>query len=176
MDLKWRIGFAITAVASVLIFILSLYDIISLQQRLRIWLYISIGLVVVSILLFLLMYRCSRKQMDPVLLFERTLHGGLYHFKCPRCDGMFAVKESRKNDLRSLKLTCPDCGAIGRISSNPPRTIERIPTQKSPRVAFFCQRCGERLNIWAEGSSLVKDISIYSCPYCGSDEPMKRQQ
>ena len=114
--------------------------------------------------------------MDPVLLFERTLHGGLYHFKCPKCNGMFALKESRKNDLRNLKLTCPDCGAIGRISSNPPRTIEKIPTQKSPRVAFFCHQCGERLNIWAEGSSLVKDICVYSCPYCGSNEPMKRQE
>lgn len=175
MDLKWKIGFAITAIASILLFMVSLYDIIYLQRRFFYWFLASIIVVLCSIVLFLYMYRSSRKEMDPVVLFEKTLHGGLYHFKCSHCGGMFALKESRKNDIRNLTLTCPDCGAVGRISSHPPKIIDRIPSEKSPRVSFVCTKCGERLNIWAEGKPLSDHISIFSCPYCGSKKPMKPQ-
>lgn len=173
MDLKYKIGFALTAIASVLLFIISIYDIVSLQERFRYWLIASIALVIISILIFFYMYRSSRKQMDPVILFEKTLQGGLYHYQCSRCKGIFALKESRKNNSRDLTLSCPGCGAIGRISSKSPKIVERIPTEKSPRVSFICTSCGERLNIWAEGKPLIENISIFSCPYCGSKKPMK---
>ena len=173
MDLKYKIGFAITAIASILLFFISIYDILSLQNRFRYWLLLSLALVVLSLLFFFYMYRSSRKQMDPVVLFEKTLQGGLYHYQCSRCNGIFALKESRKNDSRDLSLSCPNCGAVGRISSRSPKTIARIPTEKSPRVSFICTTCGERLNIWAEGTPLIDNISIFSCPYCGSKKPMK---
>ncbi len=173
MDLKYKIGFVITAIASVLLFIISVYDILSLQERFRYWLFASIALVVMSLLIFLNMNRSSRKQMDPVVLFKKTLQGGLYHYQCSCCNGIFALKESRKNDSRDLTLNCPGCGAVGRISSQSPKMIERIPTEKSPRVSFICTICGERLNIWAEGKPLIDNISIFSCPYCGSKKPMK---
>lgn len=175
MDLKWKIGFTLTSIASILLFIVIIYDILSLQERFGYWLFASIGLVIISIILFFYMCWSSRKQMDPVVLFEKTLHGGLYHFKCSRCNGMFAMKESRKNDIRNVTLTCPDCGAVGRISSHPPKIIGHIPSEKSHRVSFVCTKCGERLNLWAEGKPLFDDISIFSCPYCGSDKPMKPQ-
>ena len=119
------------------------------------------------------MHRLSKKKKDPVFLFEKTLHGGLYHFKCSHCNGVFALKESKKNDIRQLTLTCPDCGAIGQISSKPPVKIDHIPSKKSPRISFVCKKCGETLNIWAEGRPLSDHISIFSCPYCGNNKPMK---
>lgn len=173
MDLKWKIGFAFTAIASLSLFAIMVYEILSLQYQFRFWFYASSVLVFCSIILFLFMYRSSRKRSDPVALFEKTLQGGLYHFMCRKCGGMFAVKESRKNDIHSLSLTCPYCGSVGRISDNPPLTIDKIPSEKSPKVSFLCTKCGERLNIWAEGSSISNEISIFSCPYCGSDKPMK---
>ncbi len=135
----------------------------------------SIVLVFLSLVLFLFMYRSSQKQSDPVALFEKTLQAGLYHFMCRDCGGMFAVKESRKNEIHSLTLTCPYCGSIGRISDQPPLIIDKIPSEKSPKVSFLCTQCGERLNIWAEGSSRSNEISIFSCPYCGINKPMKPQ-
>ncbi|MBS3748763.1 MAG: NADH-quinone oxidoreductase subunit J [Candidatus Thermoplasmatota archaeon] len=173
MDLKWKIGFAFTAIASLFLFVISLYDIIYLQHHLRFWFYASIGIVFLSLILFIFMYRSSHKKYDSVALFEKTLQGRLYHFMCRYCGGMFAVKESRKNDIHSLTLTCPYCGSVGRISDQPPLVIDRIPSEKSPKVSFLCTQCGERLNIWAEGSSLSNKISIFSCPYCGSNKPMK---
>ncbi len=173
MDLKYKVGFALTAISSILLCIISIYDIVSLQERFRYWLLASIALVIVSILIFIYMYRSSRKQMDPVILFKKTLQGGLYHYQCSICKGIFALKESRKNDSRDLTLSCPGCGAIGRISSKSPKMVEQIPTEKSPRISFICTICGERLNIWAEGKPLIDNISIFSCPYCGSKKPMK---
>jgi len=175
MDLKWKVGFAVTAFASSLLLLIMLYDIIAMEERFHYWLYLSIGLLILSVFLFLFMTRSSRKQMDPVMLFEKTLHGGLYHFQCSRCGGMFALKESRKNDIQELTLTCPDCGAVGRISSRSPTIVDHIPSEKSPRISFICTNCGERLNVWAEGKPLFDQVSIFSCPYCGSTKPMKQQ-
>ena len=113
--------------------------------------------------------------MYPVILFKKMLHGGLYHYKCPLCKGIFALKESRENEIKNLILTCPDCGAVGRISSNSPVMIEAIPFEKSHRASFICQVCGERLNLWAEGRPLIEEINIFSCPYCENNKPMKPQ-
>jgi len=173
MDLKWKIGFILTAIASIIFFIISLYDIILLQERFRYWLFSSFFLFMITLLLFFYIFLISTKQLDPVVLFEKTLHGGLYHFKCSYCHGIFALKESKKNDLRNLTLTCPDCGAVGRISSHPPKIIDSIPTEKSQRMCFICTRCGEQLNLWSEGKPLFENINIFSCPYCGINKPMK---
>lgn len=175
MDLKWKIGFAVTASASILLFIFILYDIVLLQERFTYLLFASIVLLLISVSLFVYMYKAARKQMNSVILFEKTLQGGLYHYKCSLCNGVFAVKESRKNDIHTVILTCPNCGAIGRISNHPPRIIEPIPKEKSARLSFICEKCGERLNIWAEGKPLFKKVCIFSCPYCGSQTPMKPQ-
>ena len=70
-------------------------------------------------------------------------------------------------------MTCPDCGIIGKISSSPPVIVEEIPEQKSENIKFKCKSCGERVSIWAEGTDLVQDIQIYSCPYCGEKQFMK---
>ncbi|MBS3778509.1 MAG: hypothetical protein KGY50_04380 [Candidatus Thermoplasmatota archaeon] len=175
MDLKWKIGFAITAIASILLVLVSLYDILYLQRRFFYWFVASIALVIWSVFLFFYMYQSSGNQMDTIVSFEKTLHGRLYHFKCSQCGGIFALKESRKNDIRNLKLTCPDCGSVGRISSHPPQITDCIPSEKSPRVSFICTKCGERLNVWAEGKTLSDHISIFSCPYCGSKKPLKPQ-
>lgn len=175
MDLKYKIGFAVTAIASILLVIIILYDIVLLQERFAYLFLTSIGLLLICISLFLYMFETAKKQVNSVFLFEKTLQGGLYHYKCSVCNGMFAVKESRQNEINNLTLTCPDCGAIGRISNHSQRIIEPIPTEKSPRISFICTKCGERINIWAEGKPLFNNICIFSCPYCGSQTPMKPQ-
>lgn len=174
MDLRWRVMFAITAVAGVIVLLFVSYTIFSLKFLIASWLYPWI-IIVVSIVLILFGYQLSRRKKEAIILFEKTLHGGLHHFQCPRCFGLFAVKESRKNNIHFLTLTCPICGSIGRITSHPPLHIDQIPPEKSPRVTFFCKGCKERINIWAEGSTLSEKIFIFSCPYCGSKRPMNRQ-
>ena len=115
----------------------------------------------------------SDSHEDIVEEFEKTLEGKLYHFKCPQCEGIFAIKKSKHNNKKPFTLTCPDCGTIGRISGSPPVVVEEIPEQKSENIKFKCKNCGERVSIWAEGTDLVQDVEIYSCPYCGKRQSMK---
>lgn len=106
--------------------------------------------------------------------FEKTLKGGLYHFKCPVCSGIFAIKKSKSNNKKDMKMTCPDCGAIGVIPSTPQVIENKIPEKKSVKANFKCIRCGERITIWAEGTDLFKNIYVYTCPFCGVEKPMKK--
>jgi DNA-directed RNA polymerase subunit RPC12/RpoP len=50
--------------------------------------------------------------------------------------------------------------------------MEKIPQEKSPRTKYQCNRCGERITIWSEGSILQPKTKILSCPYCGSSKPL----
>lgn len=106
--------------------------------------------------------------------FEKSLKGGLYHFKCPSCKGIFAIKKSKRNDKKPVKMTCPDCGAMGVIPSYPFRIEEVIPEKKSLKANFTCKQCGEGLTIWAEGTELCQHVAVHSCPYCGAGNTMAR--
>lgn len=139
---------------------------------------ISAYAVLIVIVIYLIFQRSKRKEapvdMDVVEEFEKTLEGGLYHFKCPTCEGFFAVKKSKGDNKQYVKMTCPDCGAIGFIPPNPVIVEEEIPEKKSIKAKFECGSCGEGITIWAEGTDLYKKLRIYSCPYCGQDETMRK--
>jgi predicted RNA-binding Zn-ribbon protein involved in translation (DUF1610 family) len=159
-------------ILSFLVFLISLWDVIDEKQ----WLAgVSISYAILLILTIVLL--ATRKKTavskDTVEEFEKTLEGKLCHFKCPNCQGIFAIKKSSRNNKKPFTLTCPDCGTIGKISSSPPVIVEEIPEQKSENIKFKCKSCGERVSIWAEGTDLVQDIQIYSCPYCGEKQSMK---
>ncbi|KYK30638.1 MAG: hypothetical protein AYK22_03395 [Thermoplasmatales archaeon SG8-52-3] len=147
----------------------------------------DLGLIVISIvayflLIFFYIYlnlRESKTKTVPVDIdiveeFEKTLKGGLYHFKCQTCDGFFAIKKSKGDNKQYVKMTCPDCGSIGVIPPNPSTIEDFIPEKKSIKANFKCEICNERLTIWAEGTELYKKLHIFSCPYCGKIETMKK--
>jgi predicted RNA-binding Zn-ribbon protein involved in translation (DUF1610 family) len=135
-------------------------------------------IVVVFLFLFLI-FRKSRTKIVPVEMdiveeFEKTLEGGLYHFKCPTCNGYFAIKKSKGDNKQYVKMTCPDCGAIGVIPPNPATIEEVVPEKKSIKANFKCEVCNEALTVWAEGTDLYKKLQVYTCPYCGKIETMKK--
>lgn len=148
---------------------------------------LNMGLILVAIpayavlilLMIITVYRRSKTIIEPVEMdaveeFEKTLEGGLYHFKCPTCEGFFAIKKSKGDNKKYVKMTCPDCGAVGVIPPKPACIEEIIPEKKSIKAKFKCEICNEGLTIWAEGTDLYKKLSVYSCPYCGESETMKK--
>jgi DNA-directed RNA polymerase subunit RPC12/RpoP len=156
--------------------IFSFYDII-----------LNIGLIFVAlptyialilILLYLIYLRSKIKdipiEMNVVKEFEKTLEGGLYHYKCPTCKGFFAVKKSKGDNKQYIKMTCPDCGATGVIPPNPASIEEIIPEKKSIKANFKCEKCNEGIAVWAEGTDLYNKLHVYTCPFCGKFETMKR--
>ena len=128
------------------------------------------------ILTFILVISKSKKPSaeDTIGEFEKTLKGKLYHFKCPNCNGIFALKKSRHNNKKYFKMTCPDCGKVAVVSPISACIEEEIPEKKSVNVNFKCTNCGEGVTIWAEGTELYPDVNVYSCPYCGIEKTMNR--
>ena len=166
--------FLIIAIISVIVFLFSLFDIVF---NLSLMLFIIILYMILLILSFTLIiyYRYFNiRGLNNIKQFEKTLEGGLYHFKCQTCDGIFAIKRSKSNDNKPIKLTCPDCGSIGFIPSNPASIEEVIPEKKSININFKCNNCGEGITVWAEGTDLYQNMVIYSCPFCGDKKPMIR--
>jgi len=106
--------------------------------------------------------------------FEKTLEGGLYHFKCPNCNGIFAIKKSKHNNKKYFKMTCPDCGKVATVSPLATCVEEEIPEKKSVNVNFRCANCGEGVTVWAEGTDLYPDVCVYSCPYCGIEKTLNK--
>jgi len=143
------------------------------------WVYsIIAAYVILLFLVFLLVYMRSKLPIvtteDAFEEFEKTLKGGLYHFKCPTCNGIFAIKRSRSNDKKPVKMTCPDCGELGILPEAAVCIEEEIPEKKSAGVNFKCELCGEGVTVWAEGTEIHPDICLYSCPFCGEQKPMQQ--
>lgn len=132
---------------------------------------------VLIVLSFILIFLKSKQLVDvdtTVEEFEKTLKGSLSHFKCPRCNGVFAIKKSKLNNKKHFKMTCPDCGEVAVVSPIPKLIEEEIPEKKSVNIDFKCTNCGEGVTIWAEGADLYPAVQVYSCPFCGMKKTMGR--
>jgi DNA-directed RNA polymerase subunit RPC12/RpoP len=175
--MKWlysKAPYAILFLVGFWIFVFYIFDIIYDKG----WqLIIAVSYVFLIVLFFMLIILKSKqdvKRYMSVEEFEKTLKGGLYHFKCQNCWGIFAIKKTRKNDKKPVKMTCPDCGELGIIPVHPLCIQEEIPEKKSLNANFKCSKCGEGVTVWAEGTILYEDTSVLSCPFCGVEKPLRR--
>jgi len=154
------------------IMIFSIYDILFNKE----WTVIIFICYIIIILMLILFIFIKMKYPDlAVYEFEKTLQGGLYHYKCPMCDGYFAIKKSKSNDDKPFKMTCPDCGKTGMINVKKIVIDEEIPEEKSNSLNYECNNCGEQITIWAEGTEIIDEITLYSCPYCGILKPLEKK-
>jgi len=166
-----KLPFIAMIIFAFVVFILSLWDIFYNQQwTQRILALYGIIIILVVVLLFLRTKKST--DVNTVKEFEKTLKGKLQHYKCPNCNGIFAIKKSKQENKKPFSLTCPDCGNIGKISPSPMSIIDEIPDKKSMKKDFTCEHCGEWVSIWAEGTDLYGDIKVNSCPYCGKSKSM----
>jgi predicted RNA-binding Zn-ribbon protein involved in translation (DUF1610 family) len=174
MGVNWRWAFYFVMISSGIIFLFSIWQIIYGKDALHLVLILYSCVFVSILILFLLSHFFAPGRKKRILTFEKTLKGGLYHFQCPHCQGIFAIKESMYVDKKSVLMTCPDCGYLARIPPMPPVIKAAIPQKKSGNVRFQCQQCGESLRIWAEGTTIHPGLKVLSCPFCGSKKPLKR--
>jgi len=173
MELNWQWAFFFVMISNGIVFLFSILQIVFDRYYFFI-LFILYGLLFFSLLSLFLFHRYTFSSEDLVRTFKKTLKGGLYHFKCPHCNGIFAIKESMYIDKKSVIMTCPDCGRLARIPPMPPVIKAVIPTKKSGNVRFQCQRCGESIKVWAEGTMIHPTLKVFSCPFCGNEKPLKR--
>ncbi|RLF37067.1 MAG: hypothetical protein DRN08_00195 [Thermoplasmata archaeon] len=174
--MRWkqsRLPFLIIIILSLLTLVVSVWDLLFEKGFFQQILAGYMILFILSLVLLIVIRKKTDMNIgDVVEEFEKTLKGRLYHFKCPSCGGIFAIKKSKYDNKREVRMTCPDCGRIGVIPSNPLCIEADIPEKKSVNINFICQNCGEKIAIWAEGSELYHSINVYSCPYCGGENTM----
>ncbi len=166
--------FIILTILGIWALIFAVYDIIFEKEWMIIILSFFAIIIILIFIVIALKYRKSPDAKITIEEFEKRLEGGLFHFKCPICRGVFAIKKSRSNNKKVVKMTCPDCGAIGFIPSYPAQIVEEIPEKKSMKANFKCSRCGEGITLWAEGTELYKNVNVYTCPFCGEKTPLIR--
>ncbi len=174
LALKWQWLFLWVFFIACILFVLSLWDLFFNIGLKHITLFFYAVLFITVLFLFTLMMSSKKTRKDIVRVFEKTLQGRLYHFKCPHCLGVFAIKESMNHDHKPLLLTCPDCGHLGLILPDHKVAKQKIPKKKSGNVLLRCPSCGESLKIWAEGTRLYPYVQVFCCPYCGAKKPLKR--
>ena len=139
------------------------------------WVIPIIGLFALWIFLtlILIIYNFNKKhEIQSVEEFEKTLQGKLMHFKCPHCNGVFALKKTKDVNKKGFRMNCPDCGQISIINPNPKKIVEKIPDKKSEHLSFQCLNCGEGVTVWAEGTEIYPRVRLFSCPYCGKKQSM----
>ncbi len=171
-NISWL--YVLMILIGLIILVLSIWDVIFDQGSVI----FMVGLYAIVVFIFAVFIisksRKSSLERTTVEEFEKTLGGKLYHFKCPSCSGIFAIKKSKHNNKKPFKMTCPDCGSVGLISPTPRYVEEEIPEKKSVNVNLKCGKCGEGVTIWAEGTDLRQDVCVYSCPYCGVEKTLNK--
>ena len=156
-DNKYKKVFSIIAIIAVIVFLFSIFDVVFDLNLRGLIIILYIILVILLIIIIICFYTLQLKELKNVNQFEKTLEGGLYHFKCPTCNGIFALKRSKSNDNKPVTLSCPDCGTVGVITPNPISIEEEIPEKKSMKVNFKCDICGEGITVWAEGTGIYQN-------------------
>ena len=177
IKMKWTresIFFTAILIIGLVVLIFSLYDIMFDKGLMFAVIVAYVILIALTIVLIIPRFRKVDIVIKTVEEFEKKLKGGLFHFKCPTCEGIFAIKKSKRNDEKPIKMTCPDCGAIGIVPSNPVSIFEEIPEKKSIKANFKCVSCSEGITVWAEGTDLYQNINVFSCPFCGQQQTMDR--
>jgi transcription elongation factor Elf1 len=166
--------FLLFFVISVFTFFLSLWDILFDVDVTSLVFILYLLLFGSAFVVFLIRTLYGTEKEDAISRFTKTLQGGLFHFQCPMCRGIFAIKESMYHGKEKTVITCPDCGHLGTIHPYPAKVIGSIPEGKSRNVLFKCLYCGESLRIWAEGTDLHPHLEIYNCPFCGHMSSLRK--
>ena len=177
IKMKWTresLFFTAILIMGLAVLIFSIYDIMFANGLMIAVIAAYAILIALTMILIYPRFRKGEIVVNTVKDFEKKLEGGLFHFKCPTCEGIFAIKKSKRNDEKPIKMTCPDCGSIGTVPANPVSIFEEIPEKKSIKANFRCVSCSEGITVWAEGTDLYKNIDVFSCPFCGLEQTMDR--
>ena len=113
-QLRWLLLLMVTL--AVVVFLVSLWDIVSAEDWMQPILAIESILLILTVVLVYLVFTQKSKLTLSTPRYEQPVDRSLKHFQCPRCNGIFPVKRSYEDSQQSFRLTCPDCGYSGRVS------------------------------------------------------------
>lgn len=162
-----KLLYVLLLIVSIVVFIISIYDILYEQGLLLGVFSIYTVLLVVSIV-FLIIQKTPDETSYCTLnnTAMKKTQEKIHHFKCPECKEIFAIKKPT-DTTKPFTLTCPSCGIIGRITPSPDIIIDIIPEKNSDEIQFTCHDCKQQFSIYTKTTDINDTFKVYSCPYCG---------
>lgn len=153
---------------AILVFIVSLVDILFLDQLLF-WGVIAAYAILIVWAFFLLFSRRGEERMRQATATDRD------YLRCGTCRHVFAFDMQHLHDPRKpVVFTCPECGTPGRLPDTEKGAAPAaIPGGGSFGPRFLCENCGERWSVSALGHDPKSDVHFEACPHCGDEDSMR---
>lgn len=109
--------FVLLIIASLLILILTIFDIFYdykwQQSILAIY-----GIILIASIVLVFIETKKKKEDDTfqnLKEFENAFKQNLSHFQCPNCNKRFSLNKSEYIKNNKTNFSCPSCGSIGKI-------------------------------------------------------------
>lgn len=143
-------------IAVVAVFLISLVDIIWLDEVLQWGVYIAIiGLFIWAVILLFAGVISNAWNVGEVAL------------SCPNCDHVFLMATDHADNKGHARMTCPVCAFAGDLPVSEDQVTEMIiPEGKRTDQAYQCTSCEEHIVISTIGDN-PRPVQFESCPHCG---------
>lgn len=168
-----RTGYGWFMVLAVLVFIVSVIDIVYLDEVLYYGVLGAYALLLIWALLLLASRKRKSGDDDEMLEFQLADEMSLKeeYLRCPECRHIFEFDMEHRDGRKGVNLSCPECGYIGRL---PPADRERVaaavPGGEADGPTFVCDACGEHWLVGTIGHKPKHDVQFSACPNCGETE------
>ena len=172
-----RTGYGWFIFAVLLIFALTLVDIIYLDEVLK-WGLVAAYAVIFMWAFFLLFSRTRRGEApaaddDGLLEFDvaDSMDLEAEYLRCPQCRHVFEFDMEHRSHRKHVRFTCPECAYIGLLPPEDKDPVEAvIPGGKADGPTFLCGNCHEHWKVATIGHGPKKEIRFSACPHCGETE------
>lgn len=144
-------------IAVIAVFLISLIDIIWLDEVLQWPVYIAIiGLFIWAVILLFAGVRKDAWNVGEVVL------------SCPNCDHVFLYAADHADNKGHARMTCPVCAFVGDLPVSEDQSTEiHMPEGRRSDQAFSCTSCDERIVISTIGDN-PRPVQFEACPHCGA--------
>lgn len=177
---KRRLGYAWFLITAIVVFLVSVADILWLDGVLY-WGVLGAYLVLFVWAVVLLFSRRiptdEEEDDDDAFAPLEDIHakgwredGDIDHLRCPHCRHVFAFDmKDLHAERRSVAFTCPECGAAARLpQAHAPVHEAVVPGGPAKGPEFHCHSCEERWSVGAIGHDPKAEVRFDACPHCGS--------
>lgn len=173
---KRRMGYWAFLWTAVVVFIVSLVDIIFLDEVLF-W-----GVIAAYVILLIwgitLLFSRSIGGEEPDEFFgvvaeddaDWTRDGKVEHLRCTNCAHVFGFDMKHLDDDKAhVAFNCPECGATGKLPARNATPVEAVvPGGRMHGPKFHCNECAEEWSVGAIGHEPKAEVRFDACPHCQS--------
>lgn len=164
---KRRLGYKIFLVAVILVFIISILDIIFWDEILFWPVVIAYVFLIIYAVILLFSRSIEQRRERALSLREAVLH-------CRHCDHAFMLASDHADDPHGATLSCPVCGVASKLPAphSEPDAIH-LPDEAPLKSGYQCSNCEEHFVITTFGKR-PRGVDFGRCPHCDESGTIRR--